>query len=226
MYIIGKYTTSDLMSDLICDNYSILPVIHRFGIPIGFADKTIGEVCQENNVNADTFIEIVNLLLRMNDNSYRPTLDNLKVEDIVRYLKVSHEYYINQKLPSIREKLVAILSDDKISKLILKYYDDYIVQTQQHFFYEEDNVFPYIESLSDGNNSKDYYINQFSEKHDHIEEPLTEFKNIIIKYYSGGNSNEIIEVIHDILSCANDLSAHNQIEDRILVPLIRKIEQQ
>ncbi len=226
MYIIGKYTTSDLMSDLICDNYSILRVMHRYGIPIGFADKTIAEVCQENKVDANTFVEIVNLLLRMNDNTYRPSLDNLVVEDIVRYLKVSHEYYINQKLPSIREKLVAVLSDDKISKLILKYYDDYIIQTQQHFFYEEDNVFPYIESLSGGNSSMDYYISQFSEKHDHIEEPLTEFKNIIIKYYSGGNSNEIIEVIHDILSCANDLSAHNQIEDRILVPLIRKIEQQ
>ncbi len=226
MYIIGKYTTSDLMSDLICDNYSILRVIDRYGIPIGFADKTIEEVCQDNNVNANTFVELVNLLLRLNDSSYSPCLDNLVVDDIVRYLKVSHEYYITQKLPSIREKLVAILSEDKISKLILKYYDDYIVHTQQHFFYEEDNVFPYIESLSEGNQSKGYYINQFSEKHDHIEEPLTEFKNIIIKYYSGGNNGEIVEVIHDILSCANDLSAHNQIEDRLLIPLIRKIEQQ
>ena len=226
MYIIGKYTTSDLMSDLICDNYSILRVIDRYGIPIGFAEKTIEDVCRDNNVNAETFVEIVNLLLRLNDNTYKPSLDNLEVNDIVRYLKVSHEYYINQKLPSIREKLVAVLSDDKISKLILKYYDDYIIHTQQHFFYEEDNVFPYIESLTEGKHSEEYFISQFSEKHDHIEEPLTEFKNIIIKYYSGNDHHEIIEVIYDILSCADDLSAHNQIEDRLLVPLIRKIEQQ
>lgn len=43
-YISGKYQESDSMSALICENYSLLQVMSRFGIPLGLADRSIGEV--------------------------------------------------------------------------------------------------------------------------------------------------------------------------------------
>ena len=36
---IQKYKPADKMSDLICDNYSLLQVMSRFGLSLGFGDK-------------------------------------------------------------------------------------------------------------------------------------------------------------------------------------------
>ena len=47
MYKLGRYKQTDRMSDLICENYPMLLVLSRFGISLGFGDKTIGEVCED-----------------------------------------------------------------------------------------------------------------------------------------------------------------------------------
>ena len=39
------------MCDLVCDRYPVLQVMSRFGIALGFGDKTIAEVCAENKVD-------------------------------------------------------------------------------------------------------------------------------------------------------------------------------
>ena len=36
-----KYRSTDKMSDLICDNYSLLMVMSRFGLSLGFGDKSV-----------------------------------------------------------------------------------------------------------------------------------------------------------------------------------------
>ena len=45
MYKLGAYNQNNRMSDLVCDNYPVLLVMSRFGIALGFGDKSIGEVC-------------------------------------------------------------------------------------------------------------------------------------------------------------------------------------
>ena len=42
-----KYKPTDKMIDLISDNYSLLQVMSRFGLSLGFGDKTVKEVCTE-----------------------------------------------------------------------------------------------------------------------------------------------------------------------------------
>lgn len=41
-----KYRSTDKMSDLICDNYSLLMVMSRFGLSLGFGDKSVKDVCE------------------------------------------------------------------------------------------------------------------------------------------------------------------------------------
>ena len=43
MYKLGAYNQNNRMSDLVCDNYPVLLVMSRFGIALGFGDKSIGE---------------------------------------------------------------------------------------------------------------------------------------------------------------------------------------
>ena len=46
-----KYRETDKMSDLICDNYSLLMVMSRFGLSLGFGDKSVREVCEAQGVD-------------------------------------------------------------------------------------------------------------------------------------------------------------------------------
>ena len=50
------YKPTDKMSGLITSHYKMLFVMSRFGIPLGFGDKTIEEVCSENDIDVATFL--------------------------------------------------------------------------------------------------------------------------------------------------------------------------
>ena len=61
MYRIGRYNSDDRMCDLVCDRYPVLLIMSRFGIALGFGDKTIGEVCLDSGVDTATFLAVVNM---------------------------------------------------------------------------------------------------------------------------------------------------------------------
>lgn len=225
MYIAGKYQATDSMSALICDNYPLLQVMSRFGIPLGLVDRSIGEVCRENSVDAATFLAVANLMLHQNNRAYKIDLEALSLNDLMKYIRNSHIFYLDFRLPNIRKNLMEALGESDMAHLIIRYFDDYVSHIKEHLQYEEQTLFPYINRLMSGEVDSEFSVDIFSEKHDHIDEPLTEFKNVIIKYYSGDSSYEIMSVIHDLLSCAADLLSHNMVEDRLLVPMIRKMEE-
>ena len=57
-----KYRATDKMSDLICDNYSLLMVMSRFGLSLGFGDKTVRDVCESQGVDCATFLAVANFI--------------------------------------------------------------------------------------------------------------------------------------------------------------------
>lgn len=225
MYRLGKYKATDRMSDLICDNYPMLLVMSRFGIPLGFGDRTIGEVCTANGVDGKTFLAVANLLSD-EENTPSETDRDLSVESLVSYLERSHSYFLDFRLPSIRRDLTEATDGGQsdVSTAIIRYFDEYAAEVRKHMRYEEEKVFPYVRQLLEGKKPKKYSIEIFRKQHDQVEAKLTELKNIIIKYYPAGSSNELNSVLFDIFSCEQDLASHNHIEDHLFVPVITELE--
>jgi regulator of cell morphogenesis and NO signaling len=224
MYYIGKYKESDKMSDLICENYAMLLVMSRFGIALGFGEQTIGEVCRKNEVDEKTFLTVVNLLI---DEERQDEIDtSLSIKSLIVYLRNSHAYFLDFRLPAIRLKLVAAIDQafNDVSLAIIRYYDEYADEVRKHMLYEEETVFPYIETLLNGK-KQHYRIEIFSKQHSQVEAKLSELKDIIIKYYPAKSSNELNSVLFDIFSCAEDLASHNRVENHLLVPVIKALEQ-
>ena len=52
-----KYSGTDKMSDLICENYNLLLVMSRFGLSLGFGDQTVQQVCERQGVHTGTFLD-------------------------------------------------------------------------------------------------------------------------------------------------------------------------
>lgn len=50
-----SFTKNSKMAEIILKNYQLLPIISRFGIKLGFGNKTVDEVCADKNVNATFF---------------------------------------------------------------------------------------------------------------------------------------------------------------------------
>ena len=57
------YEADDKMISIIRDNYNILQSLGSFGINLGFGDKTVCEVCEEQQVDTYTFLSVVNLTI-------------------------------------------------------------------------------------------------------------------------------------------------------------------
>ncbi|MFI3263419.1 MAG: hemerythrin domain-containing protein [Rikenellaceae bacterium] len=225
MYKIGKYLPSDPMGDLICDNYPMLLVMSRFGIDLGFGEDTIEETCKKNGVDVYTFLSVVNVLIAEDKKIIKIEFDKVSLSSLIRYLHSSHNYFLEYKLPSIRQKLIdSIDGKDDASVVIVNYYDEYLAEVHKHMMYEEDTLFPYINSVISGSGSEKYSIEVYSKHHSKVEAKLSEFKNIIIKYYPAKTTNELNNVLYDIFTCERDLASHNDIEDYLLVPTMKQLE--
>ena len=221
------YIPTDKMSDIICDNYSLLQVMSRFGLPLGFGDYSVEEVCHTHQVDCATFLAVANFI---NKGHARPlvSLEGISIKSLITYLKNAHHYFLDFQLPTIRRKLLEAIDcsmDNEVTFLILKFFDVYVQEVRKHMSYEDMNVFTYVENLLNGEKDKDYNIGMFIRHHDHIDDKLTELKNIIIKYYPDTKKAYLMNaVLFDIFNCEKDLASHNQVEDYLFVPAVLQLE--
>ena len=221
------YESSDKMLSLIRDNYNILQSLGAFGISLGFGNKTVQEVCQEQNVDTLTFLAVVNLTI--NDYFSSEDLDKLSVPTLLQYLKASHHYYIDFQLPFIRRELTEALDEgDNLGRLILKIYDEYARFIIHHMKFEEQTLFPYVEALLNGEHKEGYNIETFSKHHGQTNEKLKELKSIIIKYLPSDpmRNNMLTATLYDIYNLEEWLKLHANVEEQIFEPTIKLLEKQ
>ncbi len=223
MYKSGGYGGEDRMCDLVCDRYAVLQVMSRFGIALGFGDKTIAEVCADNRVDTATFLAVVNLL--MNFGNGEELAGEVSVRALTDYLHNSHGYFLDFRLPAIRRKLIEAVdcSQSDVSFAIMRFFDEYVAEVQRHMDYEEKRVFPYVESLLAGEKNTTYSMEIFRRQHDQVDAKLRELKNIIIKYYPSGSTNQLNGVLFDIFTCEQELASHNAVEDEIFIPAVERL---
>ena len=219
------YEADDRMISIIQDNYGILQCLGSFGINLGFGNKTVRELCEDQGVDTLTFLAVVNFTI----NGYLGPDDvgRLSIPTLMQYLRASHEYYLGFELPFIRKELCeAIDETDNMAKLIVRLYDEYAHSILLHMKYEEKTVFPYVESLLDGKTMDNYDIETFSKHHGQTDQKLRELKNIIIKYLptDGLRNNQLSATLYDIYNCELWLAQHAEVEDHIFIPAIRNLE--
>ncbi|MBO6144017.1 MAG: helix-turn-helix transcriptional regulator [Prevotella sp.] len=221
------YEPQDKMITLIKDNYSVLQALGSFGISLGFGDKTVAETCEINGVDCYTFLAVVNFTI--NDFTNYEDDAQLSVPTLLHYLEASHAYYLDFQLPFIRRELEeSIGDDDRLGRLILKFYDEYAQEIMRHMRYEEKTLFPYVQSLLDGNPAADYNIDMFSKHHESTDKKLRELKLMIIKYLPSDphHNNKLTATLYDIYNNEEWLRQHAEVEDHIFTPAIRRLEQQ
>lgn len=232
------YEAGDKMIDLISDNHSMLQGLGAFGIRLGFGDKTVSEICDEQGVDCYTFLTVVNFLI----NGYTPNANDerISVKTLLDYLRASHHYFLDFQLPTIRKKLEETLSLSNrtasgesqesarnLVMLIMRLYDEYAHDIRLHMKYEEKTFFPYVEALIRGEQKPDYNVDIFAKHHSDTTGKFYELQNIIIKYLpnDGLANNQLTATLYDIYNNEEWLSNHSNVEEVLFVPAIRILEQ-
>lgn len=216
------------VSDLIDIDYSLLQVISRMGLDLKYAGLPVAEACRKCGIDPDTFILICNVYSFPDHIPSQEELAGGDIRNIIDYLHSSHLYYMGLALRVLEnsfDKLVAPFNE-KQKKVVLKFFNDYRDELDKHFAYEEEVVFPYVESLLRGAaGDSEYSIEQFEEHHENVEEKLEDLKNIVMKYLPGDCSNELkIMVLLSIYHLHDDLRRHTYVENNILVPIVSGFE--
>lgn len=217
------------LADLLPVNYKLLLVLDRFGIHLGFGDKSVKDICEKYHVSTPLFLMVCNVYTF---EDYLPEVHELQTfnaESLMLYLEKSHHYYIADCLPAISSELSAVadILDAKFVGILQKFYADYEKEVLNHFKYEEEVAFPYAAHLTEGTPNDTYNISQFEKNHSDIDEKLNDLKNIIIKYLPGANSSKQLNaLLFDLFELEDDFRKHTLIENKILVPLVAQLEKQ
>ena len=220
------YEADDKMISLIRDNYDLLQMLGSFGISLGFGDKTVQETCEDNDVDTYTFLAVVNYTI--NDYGDFEADEQLSVPTLLHYLEASHAYFLDFQLPFIRRELAESFNEnDSLARLIMRFYDEYAHEIRRHMQYEQKTLFPYVNTLLEGQPAKDYNVETFSKHHGATDKKLRELKLLIIKYLpqDGLHNNQLTATLHDIYDNEEWLRQHAMVEDHIFVPAIRRLEQ-
>jgi regulator of cell morphogenesis and NO signaling len=228
------------MADVLFRNITLLPVIDRFNIKLGFGEKSVKEICSLNGVNLDFFLEITNSFI---DEEYFPVveLNSFPVALMVNYLKKTHSYYLEEKVPELSKNISALIEserpDNSQFKLIGEFFSGYRNELENHINREENIVYPYILEIESAytkniisndlySRIKKYSINDFATEHDDVEEKLYDLKNLMIRYLPPPSKSGICNnILIELFRLEKDLTIHAGLEDKVLVPKVSAMEE-
>lgn len=235
------FTAETKIADVIHMDYRLIPIISRFGIEYGFGNKTVSEVCSEHDINVWFFLEIIN---SYHNPEYFPKkqLQNFSAQVIIQYLSNTHAYYLEVKVPEVEgyiNEMEEYASEENLKnvKLLNDFFKGYKSELTKHLDREDTIIFPYIVSLERSlekqkitpeliDRIKKEPIADYETSHDNVELKLSDLKNLIIRYLPPVLCKELCQkLLTELFRLEADLENHASIEDKVLVPKVKLLEQ-
>ncbi len=232
------FTHNMKLAEIVQSDYNTLNVINRFGIKLGFGEKTVSTVCAHYGINAGFFLEILNAY---HDPNYFPQkhLQSFSVGEIVEYLRKTHRSYIDEEIPFIEQLMNQMLKDcnnPQEIRPILKFFGDYKTELFNHLTWEDDKIFPYTldveEAFTTGNKLQEvivamhsYSMSDFLDEHDDIESKLYDINTLFIKYVPPVSNQVVcVRMLKEFSLLQKDINNHARIEEKVLAPKVIEME--
>lgn len=223
----------DKLSDFLLENAYAILMLEHLGLGLAVKEKTVRQVCTENKISVDLFVTFANLF-----NGTVPSGNEeysfKDIQTIIGYLKKEHLYYLDEMYPGILSYIEEMNAVNNHAEILMveKFFNEYFNEVKDHLNYENEVVFPYIINLynklnksEEKNFSINYSAAEYQEHHSNIEEKLTDLKNLLIKYLPQKNDQKIRrKMLLSLFELEYDLNIHTQIENSILIPLVKHLE--
>ncbi|MGE5355119.1 MAG: hemerythrin domain-containing protein [Deltaproteobacteria bacterium] len=217
------------VATLINENPRLLLLLEHLNMDFTIGDKNVTQLCKENSIPIDIFIVFGNLY-----NGFNQEIKEIQSKDaiqvILRFLKNSHLYYKTDKYP----ELIGLIRElqDKTGnsevKLIERFFSDYFGEVLDHLDYEEKIAFPYFLELIEPSSQftkSEFSVKEYRDHHSDIETKLSDLKNLLLIHIKISDELSLRrKLFFSLLELEFDLMIHALIEEKILLPLIMKVE--
>lgn len=222
------------MADVIMANSSLLLVMPRLGIPLGFGEQSVKEVCDRCQLDVDFVLLIFNSYTFAGYLPESDTLAAINLQPLVPYLQSSHRYYLNERLPHIKRHLLNVASHagHRYGTVLRQFFADYEGEVQDHFTFEEQHIFPMLqEAVSAGSATKGRSKKtvppsaHLAHHHSDLVDRLSDLTSIVLKYIpSDSLTEEFNELVFGIMQLSSDLERHALLEEKLLIPYIQQVQ--
>ena len=219
----NTFSPSMKMADLLDSSVSITGVFNRMGLQYGFGDASVEEVCRNAGIDPGAFLLICKAYAQ---DGYRPSKEEMEeadLSDVVRYLRLSHKYYLESALKTLGDSLEAMSRpcDERSRSVLHRFFTDYRDELSRHFSYEEENVFPYVESFLTGGPDCRFTADEFTDTHESVEEKLEDLKSLVVKYMPPSCDQRQAQLsVFYLYTLGKDVEKHILLEDAILAPML------
>lgn len=233
------FQPNNKLASVIHKDHSLLPVINRLGVRLGFGDKTIQNVCEESGIDLNFFIETINVF---HHEAYFPEkkLLDFPIQMVIDYLVQTHQYYKEFLIPENDRLIELFLSSSPVenpdNQLVRKFYARFKEEFVIHINFEEKEMFPFILELNQvvenpglrhqfRQKYPSYSVSSFEKEHSNMDDKMDDLTNIIIKYLPPNyDQNWGNAFLANLFLFEKDMKNHSRIEDHILMPKVKQLE--
>ena len=202
---------------------SLLSILSRLDVRLPFGDISVRDLCEREEIADELFLILCSM---HTDASFRPDVEALKPEmlaGVVRYLRLSHNYYAEHMLPHTSAHLERILDHcDKLSHSVLRrFYDDYTTYIEHHFEQEERFIFDLVDEGGIERDKADCSL--FDMPHTDIDDRSNDIASLIFKSLPEAAPTKLrCAMLEHIYALRDDLRRHSNVEEYLLKPLVEK----
>lgn len=223
------FTSRMKLADLIAANHSLLLLLPRFGIHLGFGEQSVQEICDRYQLNVDFVLVIFNVYTFDDYIPDETVFAYADLSGLVPYLSASHQYYLNERLPHIERHLakVAAHAGDRYGRILHQFIADYKCEVSAHFDIEEREIFPILRMVEEngGVMQSAGKASHFADSHSELVDRLLDLTQIVYKYVPGDSmTEELNELVFGIVQLSSDLKKHALLEERLLLPYLKRLQ--
>ena len=216
-----KLSPKTKMAELINSEPSLLTVLDRFGMRLGFGEDTVGECCKAQEKDAFTFLTICRIFLFPDYVPESEELEKVKITDVRDFLRNSHNSYKLSWLPNLEKEIYATLScrPEAQKKFISEFFSKFKNELSEHFELEEKKIFPFLDAISKRRKTS---VKLLKEEHNNLGEKIQDIINLLLLYLPYEKSdNKVTLLLSHLYFFKNDLYIHYRIENHIILPLLK-----
>ncbi len=208
------------MADLVNSAPSLLSIVERLDMRLGFGESTVEEWCEHEGKDEFTFLTICSIASSEN---YRPSeaeLEKMRISDVIAFLRNSHDAYVYRLLPDLEREISMVLvgRPESQKKVIGEFFSKFKEELGRHFMLEEEKIFPSLEALDRKGHGSEKI---FRHEHGDIGEKIQDLINLLLKYIAyDRQDSRVTELLSFLFRFKEDLVIHSRIEDCLILPLI------
>ncbi|MDR2969488.1 MAG: hypothetical protein LBV32_07795 [Tannerellaceae bacterium] len=219
------FTETIKLVDLVRTNYRLLDVLPRFGVGLGFQERTIKQICEEKKISPAVFLLVCNVYTFDDYSPDEQVFNDIFATELLAFLSASHRDYLRMQA-GIFAKVVELseISSDLYRKVMVDLGTRYQQLLQDHIDYEEQVEFPYIRELINTKSPQDVCRPQIEDQDRELHVFFYDFQSLILKYLtddSMATSRLYRDVLVSIAMFKMDTDKHILLKDIFMTAMER-----